>query len=50
MLKQFGLSPNEIYQEDFLKVPVLNLYERSNPVGHPVHSLLSAESKYKWNS
>ena len=24
MLKQFGVSPNEIYQEDFLKGPVLN--------------------------
>ena len=24
MLKQFGVSTNEIYQEDFLKVAVLN--------------------------
>ena len=24
MLKQFGVSTNEIYQEGFLKVPVLN--------------------------
>ena len=23
-IKQFGVSPNEIYKEDFLKVPVLN--------------------------
>ena len=24
MVQQFGVSPNEIYQEGFLKVPVLN--------------------------
>ena len=24
MLKQFGVSPNEIYQEDFLQVALLN--------------------------
>ena len=24
MLKQFGVRPNEIYQEGFLKVPVLS--------------------------
>ena len=24
MIKQFGVSTNEIYQEDFLKVAVLN--------------------------
>ena len=24
MLKQFGVSTNEIYQEDFLKVAILN--------------------------
>ena len=31
MLKQFGVSTNEIYQEGFLKVAVFKpLYERSN--------------------
>ena len=32
MLKQFAVSPNEIYQEDFLQVVVLNRFmnERSN--------------------
>ena len=24
MLKEFGLSPNEVYQEDFVQVVVLN--------------------------
>ena len=24
MLKQYGVSPDKVYQEDFLNVPVLN--------------------------
>ena len=48
MLKQFGVSANEIYQEGFLKVAVLNRLrkeQRSAPfVEYPVHSLQLAES------
>ena len=43
MLKQFGVSTNEIYQEGFLKVPVLNRSMKGAMV--PVHSFLSAESE-----
>ena len=54
MLKQFGVSTNEIYQEDFLKVAAWNRSrkeQRSAPfVEHPVHSLLSVESEQKWNA
>ena len=51
MLQQFGVSTNEIYQEVFLKVPVLNRTTngaRAAPfLEHPVHSVLLAESKQK---
>ena len=54
MLKQYGVSSNEIYQEDFLKVAVLTALrkeQRSDPfVEYPVHSLLLAESEQKWNA
>ena len=49
MLEQFGVSPNQIYQEDFLQVAVLNRSTKgatSVPfVKHTVHSLLLAESE-----
>ena len=51
MLKQFGVSTYEFYQEAFLKVPALNHSTKgakSGPfVEQPVHSLLSAESEQK---
>ena len=49
MLKQFEESTNEIYQEGILKVPVLNRSTKGATTApfleHPVHSVLSAESK-----
>ena len=51
MLKQFGVSTNEICKEDFLKVAVLNRSTKgaksASFVEHPVHKLVSAESKQK---
>ena len=51
MLQQFGVSTNEIYQEVFLKVPVLNRTTngaRAAPfLDTPVFSLLSPESGQK---
>ena len=52
MLKQFKVSINEIYLEDFLKVTVLNhssKEQQSDPfIKHPVHSLILAEKEQKW--
>ena len=49
MLKQFGVSTNETYQEGFLKVLVLKHSKKGGtPVPfleHPVHSVLSAVSE-----
>ena len=49
MLKQFGVSTNEIYQEGFLKVSVLNRSTIGATavlfIEHPVHSVLSVESE-----
>ena len=51
MLNQFGVSTNEIYQEDCLKVAVLNRSTKKAKTAPfaelPVHSLLSAESVNK---
>ena len=48
MLKQFGVRPNEIYQEGFLQVPVLSRSTKGATISSfrraPVHSLLSAEA------
>ena len=33
MLKQYGVSSNEIYQEDFLKVAVLNNSTKGAKIG-----------------
>ena len=50
MLKQFGVSTNEICQEAFLKVAVLSSPKKVTNipfVEQTVHSLLSAESQQK---
>ena len=54
MLKQFGVSANETYQLDFLKIANLNcLRKEQRPapfVEHSVHSPLSAlKGEQKWN-
>ena len=47
MLKQYRVSTNEIYQEDFLIAPVLNRLRKEQRlapfVEHPGHSFLSTE-------
>ena len=51
MLKQFGINTNEIYQECFLKIPVLNQSTKrataTTFLEHPFHSVLLPETEQK---
>ena len=51
MVKQCGVSTNEICQEGFLKAPVLNHSTKGATTApfleHPVHSILSALGEEK---
>ena len=51
MVKQFGISTNKIYQEEYLKVAVLNRSTKGATIRSfgraPSHSLPSAESQQK---
>ena len=49
MLKQIGISTNEIYLYDSLKVTVLNRSTKEAKISS-FHSLPSAESEQKWNT